>query len=88
MDDSFLQLKHFQKTLEQFHDRVQSAWREVETTYEDLSPHWQDQKRQKHDEIWLDLQEKTNNYYSRQIPTYNDFLNHKLQVLERYLNGG
>ncbi|NES70410.1 MAG: hypothetical protein F6K24_36950 [Okeania sp. SIO2D1] len=88
MDDQFLQLKNFQQTLEQFNDRISASWKEVETAYEDLDPHWEDENHRKHEQLWLPVQEQMKNYLNRQSPVYTDFLNHKLQVLERYLNGG
>lgn len=88
MDDQFLQLKRFKQTLEEFNVRMSTSWKEVETAYEDLSPHWGGENRRQHEQLWLPVQEQIKNYLNRQSPSYTDFLNYKLQVLKRYLSGG
>ncbi len=87
MDEQFLQLKRFQKALQEFNDKVAPAWGDVEATYEEISSQWTGETRNKYDQYFIPLQEQMDTYLHRKSPSYSEFIQRQIQILERYFNG-
>lgn len=87
MDETYVQMQNFERTLRAFNDRLKSSLNELESQHENVSPHWQDEMRRQYDAIWGPFLETMKNYVNKEGPEYVEFLNIKLYALGRYLHG-
>ena len=88
MDETYVQMQNFERTLRSFNEHLKSSLRELHSQHETVSPHWQDEMRKHYDFVWGPFQETMNHYIASEGPSYVEFLNIKLYALRRYLQGG
>lgn len=88
MDETYVQMQKFERTLRSFNEHLKLSLRELEGQHDNVSPYWQDEMRKHYDSVWGPFLETTKHYAASEGPSYVEFLNIKLYALGRYLQGG
>jgi uncharacterized protein YukE len=88
MDDQYIQMQNFHRSLASFNEHLRGTVADLESQHENVSPHWQDEMRRYYDSVWDPFKAAMARYINTEGPNYVEFLNIKLQVLRRYLQGG
>lgn len=88
MDETFVQMVNFERTLRAFNEHLKSSLNELQTQHDNVSPHWRDEMRKHYDSTWGPFLETMKHYVESEGPDYVEFLNIKLVALGGYLHGG
>lgn len=88
MDETFIQIQQFERTLRSFNDDLKSSLDELNAQHEYVSPYWQDEMRKHYDAVWKPFYGEMLFYVAVEGPSYVEFLNIKIHALRRYLQGG
>ncbi|OQY48251.1 MAG: hypothetical protein DRR08_10195 [Candidatus Parabeggiatoa sp. nov. 2] len=88
MDDVHREMLQFRAALLDFNTHLGEALNNLETQHAEIAPHWKDEARQHYDEQWTQLHEIARRYVNQESVTHVEFLNSKLDALDRYLHGG
>jgi DNA repair ATPase RecN len=86
MDDVYREMHHFRAALLDFNTHLGEALNDLETQHTEID--LQGDARKRYDEEWTQLHEIARQYLNQDSITYVEFLNSKLNALDRYLHGG
>ncbi len=88
MDDQYIQMRRFAKSLDDFTQHMGASLRELEEQHALVAPLWQDEMHEDYERDWRPLHELMSRFVTVDGPRYLEFLHTKMRLLERYLRGG
>lgn len=87
MDDVVGALQLFSSDMEAFTARMTSAASELEREHDSLVAIWDDTFSQEYRQQWQGFDGELEGYLQGDAPRYRDFLEDRVALLGRYLNG-
>lgn len=87
MNEVFEALKAFEIELENFNDRLNDSFKDLDKNHDAVSSLWQDDMRKTYDLRWNSLEEQMKEYVTLTGQTYTEVLIQKITAIRGYLYG-
>ena len=85
-NDQYVQMKLFREAVLRFNESMHSSTLMLVAAHDRIDGLWRDDFRKEYDAQWGALRETLYDYFQFKAPRYEEFVDLKLQYLERYLN--
>jgi hypothetical protein len=87
LDEVFEQMRLFARALREFDEELRASTTSLERNHEQTMSLWKDAVALRYLQTYEPLTQSMNEYLRASAPRFEQFLETKVQQLERYLNG-